>query len=115
MKQPPRRRPPQRIGDLLPGSAARLGLDEELRAARAISSWRRVVEEHAPAVGTSRLVEIRPPVLVVSADDAASAQELRLCSSALLDAVANAPGGVRLLDLKVVVRQPKPGPSGQPR
>lgn len=114
MKQP-RRRPPQRVGDLLPGIAARLGLDEELQAARAISSWRRVVEEHAPAAGVSRLVEVRPPVLVVSADDAASAQELRLCSAALLEAFARAPGGARLLDLRVVVRPTSGGPSGQPR
>jgi hypothetical protein len=114
--KPSRRRPPQRIGELLPGLAARLGLDEELETARAMASWGRVVEEHAPpASGTSRLIEIRPPVLVVSAADAASAQELRLCSAVLLDAFATAPGGVRLLELRVVLRPSAAGPSGQPR
>lgn len=114
--KPSRRRPPQRIGELLPGLAARLGLDEELEAARAIASWRRVVEEHAPpAAGSSGLIEIRPPVLIVSAADAASAQELRLCSGTLLDAFASAPGGVRLLELRVVLRPSATGPSGQPR
>jgi hypothetical protein len=111
----PRRRPPQRIGELLPGLASRLGLDEELKAARAMSAWRLVVEEHAPAAGVSHLIEIRPPALVVSAADAASGQELRLSSATLLEAFAQAPGGARLLELTVVVRPPRTGPSGQPR
>jgi hypothetical protein len=114
--RPPRRRPLYRVGDLLPGLASQLGFDEELRAARAMSSWRRVVEEHAPAAsGSSRLIEIRPPALVVSAADAASGQELRLCSAQLLDAFAGAPGGTRLLELKVVVQGSGRGPAGQPR
>jgi hypothetical protein len=105
-----------RVGDLLPGLASQLGLTEELRAARAISSWRRVVEELVPAAaGASSLVEIRPPALVVSATDAATAQELRLQTIALLDAFARAPGGQRLLELTVVVRAPGAGPSRQPR
>jgi hypothetical protein len=112
----PRRRPIQRVGDLLPGLASQLGLTEELRAARAIASWRRGVEELVPvAAGASTLVEVRAPVLVVSATDAATAQELRLQSVALLDAFAHAPGGQRLLELKVVVRTPRAGPSRQPR
>jgi predicted nucleic acid-binding Zn ribbon protein len=113
---PPRRRSVQRIGDLLPGLASQLGLDEELRAARAMSSWRRVVEEQVPAAsGASRLVEVRPPALFVSADDVATAQELRLHSTQLLDAFAGAPGGQRLLELRVVVRSPGTGPSQKPR
>ena len=120
--RPSRRRPPQRIGELLPGLASRLGLDEELRAASAMSTWRRVVEAHAPAAGPSDIIELRPPVLVVSAADAAGGQELRLCSATLLEAFAQAPGGSRLLELTVVVRPPRPGPaaarpgpSGRPR
>jgi hypothetical protein len=109
----PRRRPVQRIGDLLPGLAAHLGLDDELRVARAMSSWRRVVEEQAPAAaGASRIIEIRPPALIVSADDAAAGQELRLHCAQLLDAFAGTPGGARLLELKIVVRRPPQGPSG---
>ena len=112
----PRKRPLHRVGDLLPGLASQLGLDEELQAARAMSSWRRVVEEHDPAAaGASRLIEMRPPTLVVSADDAATGQELRLHGQGLLDAFAGAPGGQRLLELKVVVRAPRTGPSEQPR
>jgi hypothetical protein len=112
----PRRRPPQRIGELLPGLASQLGLEEELRSARAITTWERIVAEHAPpAAGACHLVELRPPALVVSAEDAATAQELRLCSGALLDAFARAPGGARLLELKIVIRPARPGSSGQPR
>jgi hypothetical protein len=103
------------VGDLLPGLASQLGLTEELRAARAITSWRRVVEELVPAAaGASALVEVRPPRLVVSATDAATAQELRLQSAALLEAFAHAPGGQRLLELTVVVRPPAAGRSHEP-
>lgn len=112
----PRRRPLHRVGDLLPGLASELGLSEELRAARAMTSWQRVVEELVPAAaGASSLVEIRPPSLVVSATDATTAQELRLRSAALLEAFSHAPGGQRLLELRVVVRMPGAGSSRQPR
>jgi hypothetical protein len=104
------------VGDLLPGLASQLGLTEELAAARAMTSWKRVVEELVPAAtGASRLLEVRAPALIVSADDAAVGQELRLQSAALLDAFAGAPGGQRLLELKVVVRPPGSGAPRQPR
>ncbi len=111
-----RKRPVHHIGDLLPGIASQLGLDEELRAARAISSWSRIVEELVPAAtGASQLLEIRAPALVVSADDAATGQELRLHSHQLLEAFAGAPGGQRLRELHVVVRGPRPGDQAKPR
>ena len=112
----PRKRPLHRVGDLLPGLASQLGLDEELQAARALSSWRRVVEEQAPAAaGASRLIEVRPPLLIVSADDPAAGQELRLHTQGLLDGFSGAPGGQRLLELRVIVRGPRRGPSEKPR
>jgi hypothetical protein len=111
-----RKRPVHRLGDLLPGLATQLGLDEELRAARATSSWVRIVEEMVPAAaGASQLLEARPPVLIVSADDAPTGQELRLHSAQLLDAFASAPGGQRLRELQVVVRRPSTGKSAEPR
>ena len=111
-----RRRPAKRVGELLPGIAQQLGFEEELRAARAMASWQRLVEEQVPGgSGTSRLLEIRPPSLFVSAEDASTAQELRLRSDELLDAFASAPGGQRLLELHVVVRRPPQGASGKPR
>lgn len=111
-----RKRQVHRVGDLLPGLASQLGLDEELRAARAMSSWQRIVEEQVPAAaGASRLLEIRPPVLIVTADDSATGQELRLRSLELLEAFASAPGGQRLLELNVLVRGPGSGASAKPR
>ncbi len=111
-----RRRPVHRLADLLPGIATQLGLNEELQAARAMASWTRIVEEQVPAAaGASRLVEVRSPALLVTAHDAATAQELRLRSTELLDAFASAPGGQRLLELHVVVHRPSSGDSGKPR
>jgi len=111
-----RKRPVHRLGDLLPGIAAQLGLDEELQRARAMASWGRIVEELVPeATGASELLEVRPPELLVSADDAGMGQELRLRSAELLDAFASAPGGQRMLRLQVVVRGPRTGDSAKPR
>jgi predicted nucleic acid-binding Zn ribbon protein len=111
-----RKRPVHRLGDLLPGIASQLGLNEELDAARAVSSWTRIVEEQVPAAArASRLLEVRPPSLIVSAEDAPTAQELRLRSHELLDAFASAPGGARLRELQVVVRPSPKGDSREPR
>lgn len=111
-----RKRPVHRLSDLLPGIATQLGLDEELDAARGVASWTRIVEEQVPAAaGASRLLEVRPPSLIVSADDAPTAQELRLRSAELLDAFASAPGGQRLRSLQVVVRPAPKGESAEPR
>jgi predicted nucleic acid-binding Zn ribbon protein len=111
-----RKRPVHRLGDLLPGIASQLGLDEELDAALGLASWTRIVEELVPAAaGVSRLLEVRPPKLIVSADDAATAQELRLRSAELLAAFASAPGGQRLRELQVMIRPSPTGDSSEPR
>lgn len=113
---PARKRPVHRIGDLLPGLATQLGLDRELAAARAIASWSRIVEELVPAAaGASELLEIRPPKLIVSAEDPPTGQELRLHAHDLLQAFAGAPGGQRLRELHVVVRGRRNGERPQPR
>lgn len=101
-----RRRPVKRIGELLPGIAQQLGLEDELESARAMSSWQRIIEEQVPgAAGATELLEIRAPTLIVAADDASIGQELRLRSQALLQAFATAPGGQRLRELKVVIQR----------
>jgi hypothetical protein len=99
-----RRRSFRRVGDLLPAVASQLGLEEELQLARAAATWQRLIEEQVPgAVGATRLMAIRPPQLVVSADDAGVAAELRLHAETLLEAFAVAPGGTRLAELRPVV------------
>lgn len=100
-----RRRPMRRLSDVLPEVASQLGLDDELRLSRAMATWERLVGELIPgASGASRVVEIRPPTLIVSAADTIVGQELRLNAHDLLEAFAMAPGGSRLLKLRVVVR-----------
>ena len=96
----------RRLGDLLPETAAALGLEEELRLARAIASWRRLVAELVPAAaGKTELLAVQPGALVVSASEPIVAQELRMRSGELLAAFATAPGGSRLLELRVALRR----------
>jgi hypothetical protein len=111
----------KRIGDMLPEVAANLGVDAELRTARQMAAWERLVSEHVPAAtGQSRLLSVQPPALVVSAADPRIGLELRLRQAQLLAAFAQIPEGVRLLELRVVVRPPgegrgSSGRSGGPR
>ncbi|MFI5199961.1 MAG: hypothetical protein ACHQXL_06270, partial [Candidatus Limnocylindrales bacterium] len=52
-----RRRPMERIGELIPEAARRLGLEDVLRLARACATWVAVVAVRVPpAVGGCRLV-----------------------------------------------------------
>ena len=54
-ESPARRSRPDRIGDLLPEAARRLGLEDELRLARAIATWDAIVAERVPpAAGACR-------------------------------------------------------------
>lgn len=97
----------KRVGDMLGDVAAQLGIEGELRMARRIAAWQRLVEELVPAAsGESRLLAVQPPALVVTASHPIVAQELRLRQAELLAAFARAPDGERLLELRVVVRPP---------
>ena len=99
----------QRIGDLIPEAARRLGLDEELRLARAIATFQAIVEERVPAAsGSCRLTRIDGFGLVVEADAPIVAQELRLRTPELLGAFASAPGGLRATEIRVRVRREGP-------
>jgi len=99
----------ERIGDLIPEAARRLGLDEELRRARAITTWSALVAERVPAAaGACRLIRVDGFALVVEADAPIVAQELRLRTPELLDAFATAPGGQRATEIRVRVRQGGP-------
>ncbi len=101
-----RRRPMQRVGDLIPETARRLGLEDELRLARAIATWAAIVDELAPAAsGWCRLVRIDGPAIVVDADAPIVAQELRMRTTELLAAFTAAPGGAPARELRVGVRR----------
>jgi Dna[CI] antecedent DciA-like protein len=104
-----RRRPMERIGNLVPEAARRLGLDEELRLARAITTFDAIVAERIPAaVGACRLAGIDGFALVVEADAPIVAQELRLRASDLLSAFGGAPGGLVARELRVAIRRGAP-------
>ncbi len=99
-----RRRAPARIGDLLPEAARRLGLEGELRWARAVGTWEAIVEERVPAAaGGSRLVRLEGASLVVEAAAPIIGQEIRLRADELVAAFAAAPGGLPVEGLRVVV------------
>jgi len=100
-----RRQPPKRVGDVLPDVAASLGIEGELRFARQVAAWQRIVAERVPAAaGSSSLLALQPPALVVSAASPIVAQEIRLRQMDLLDAFSRAPEGQKLIELRVVVR-----------
>jgi hypothetical protein len=100
-----RRRPMVRIGDLVPDAARALGLDEELRLARAIATFDAIVAEHVPAAaGACRATRIDGAALEVEADAPIVAQELRLRRTELLGAIAASPGGAGVRDIRVRVR-----------
>jgi hypothetical protein len=101
-----RRRPMRRLGDLLPEVAGSLGIDAELRRARQMAAWQRLAGELVPIASGSQLLAIQPPALVVSAASPIAAQELRLRSTDLLRAFATSPDGLRLTELRVVIRRP---------
>jgi hypothetical protein len=101
-----RRRPMTRIGDLLPDAARGLGLEEELRLSRAMSTFEAIVAERVPAAaGACRVLRFDGFDLVVEAEAPIVAQELRLRASELLTAFAASPAGIGVRELRVHVRR----------
>jgi predicted nucleic acid-binding Zn ribbon protein len=102
-ESPSRRRRPQRVGDLLPDAARHLGLEDELRLARATTTWDALVAERVPAAaGACRLVRIEPDAVVVAVDEPIVAAELRMRALELLSAFGAAPGGAKVRLLRLV-------------
>jgi hypothetical protein len=99
----------RRIGDLLPDAARSLGLEDELRLARAIATFEALVAERVPAAaGACRVVRLEGFSIDVEADVPIVAQELRLRARELLAAFAASPGGVGVRELRVHVRREGP-------
>ena len=108
-----RRAPMSRIGDLIPSAAARLGLADELRRARAAATFDAIVAERVPAAhGACRAVRIEGTELLVEADAPIVAQELRLHARRLLDAFRASPAGTAVTELRVTVRSHHPSRGG---
>jgi hypothetical protein len=95
-----------RVGDLVPEAARALGLEDELRLARAIATFEALVAERVPAAaGACRVVRLEGFVVDVEADAPIVAQELRLRARDLVRAFASTPGGLGITDLRVHVRR----------
>jgi len=108
-----RRGPMSRIGDLIPSAAARLGLAEELRRARAVATFDAIVAERVPAAhGACRALRIDGASLLVEADAPIVAQELRLHARQLLEAFQASPPGAAVRELRVTVRGHHPSGRG---
>jgi hypothetical protein len=103
---PRRRRPMSRIGDLMPDTAARLGLADELRRARFLATFDAIVAERVPAAhGACRALRLDGETLLVEADAPIVGQELLLHADDLVIAFARAPGGAPVRQLRVTVRR----------
>lgn len=93
-----RRRPMEKLGELLPGTARRLGLDEPLELAAAMTAWQRIFDQRVPeAIGECRLLALEQSVAIVEADAAIVAQEVRLRAPELLAALRS--------EVRVPIRQ----------
>jgi hypothetical protein len=98
-----RRRSPSRVGDLLPDAARALGLEEELRRVRAGLAWEAIVASRVPAAaGGSRALRVEGELLLVEAVAPIIGQEIRLRSTELAEAFADATG-IQVTGLRVVV------------
>jgi Dna[CI] antecedent, DciA len=95
-----------RIGDLMPGAAAHLGLEDELRRARLLSTFDAIVAELAPAAhGACRALRVDGETLVVEADAPIVAQEIVLHGDELAAAFRRAPGGAQVRQVRVTVKR----------
>jgi hypothetical protein len=104
-----RRRPMRRLSDLLPDAAAALGIEDDLHRARVAAAWDRAVAERVPgAVGACRVIGLDGGGLVVGADDAPVAQELRLRAPELLEALVRMPGVGNLRGIRIVMHRDRP-------
>jgi len=106
-----RRRRPTRVGDILPGTAATLGLSDELRLARLMATWAAIAAEHLPGAGTgSRVVAVDRMTLVVEAAHPLIGQEIRLREGELVAALTATPGGGGIERLRVRIGGRQGGP-----
>jgi hypothetical protein len=99
-----RRRPMEKLGELLPKTARRLGLDEPMELATAMTAWQRIIDERVPAAsGACRLLSLGQGMVIIEADAPIVAQEIRLRSPELLAALRS---GVQIpiRQLRVTVR-----------
>ena len=104
--EPRRRRPMSRIGDLMPGAAAHLGLEDELRRARFLATFDAIIAELVPAAhGACRALRVEGETLLVEADAPIVGQELLLHGDELASAFRRAPGGAPVRQVRVTIKR----------
>ena len=95
-----------RLGDLMPGAAAHLGLEDELRRARFLATFDAIIAELVPAAhGACRALRVDAETLIVEADAPIVGQELLLHGDAVAAAFRRAPGGAAVRQVRVTVRR----------
>jgi hypothetical protein len=103
----------QRIGDLIPDAAARLGLADELRRARAVAAFDAIGADRAPAAHRDcRALRLEGAALNVEAHAPIVAHDLRLQARQLAEAFRGAPAGAPITEIRIVVRGPGRLPGG---
>ncbi len=74
-----------------------------------MSTFQAIVAEHVPAAGGAcRVIRLDGDALLVEADAAIVAQELRLNAPQLLAALRSAPGGFGVRELRIHIRAAGP-------
>ncbi len=95
-----------RIGTLIPDAARELGLEDELRRSRAMTTFDQLIAERVPAVvGACRVIRVDGETAVVEADAPIVAQELRLRAPELERAFAATPAGAGIREVRITVRR----------
>lgn len=102
-----------RLGDLLSDAVRALVGPRRVRQAAVLDAWAEVVGE--VRARHARVAGIRGNVLVVVTDLPALSHEIRLCRSALVEALNQRAGGQAIEDIQVVIRLPGESVGGRER
>jgi hypothetical protein len=98
------------VGEILPGTAAGLGLTDELRLARLMATWSAIVAEYVPAASHAcRVIGVEGRDIVIEADHPQIGQEIHLHEQDLLAGLSAVPGGSGIRRLRVRVGGPRDG------
>ena len=90
----------------MPGAAAHLGLEDELRRARFLATFDAIVAELAPAAhGACRALRVEGETLIVEADAPIVGQEVLLHADELTTAFRRAPGGAPVRQVRVTIKR----------
>ena len=99
----PRRASAPRVGTLMPGVLARLGLADGVERWRAVLEWDQIAGESLAR--HARAVRVEGSTLVVEAEHSAVLYELSHRKAELLDRLHAHVGGERITDVRMVLKR----------